>query len=160
MSSLIIRQAQEEDAQIIAQLINELAKYEKLEGEATPSLNDLSAHLAPDANPALHCLLAEMDGKPAGFALYFFHYSTFRTNWGLYLEDIFVREEFRRKGVGSTLFKEIGVIANKRGCVRLDLQVLDWNTSAIDFYKRWGGRDISEWKTIRFEGEALKRLDT
>ena len=91
-------------------------------------------------NPIYYCLIADHDGQPAGFALYFFNYSTWMGRPGIYLEDMFVQPEFRGLGIGKALLQQVAAIAVKKGCPRLQWEVLDWNTPAIDFYQRHGRR--------------------
>jgi GNAT superfamily N-acetyltransferase len=151
-----LRQATPDDAEAIVELINDLADYEDLSHEVAADPRLLAAHLRPDANPGCEAILAE-DGKgrPAGFALFYSDYSTFLTDWGIYLEDLFVREEYRGIGIGHALLSWLAAEAVRRGAVRLNWQVLDWNDLAIDFYTRMGARSLGEWQPMRLEGEAL-----
>ena len=109
-------------------------------------------------NPFYACLIAELDGQPAGFALYFFNYSTWLGRPGLYLEDIFVPVELRGKGVGKALLQRVAAVAVEKHCPRLQWEVLDWNTPAIDFYRAMGAEFLDEWRNVRISGEALQRL--
>jgi GNAT superfamily N-acetyltransferase len=104
------------------------------------------------------CLMAEQDGKPAGFALYFFNYSTWVGKPGIYLEDLFVPPELRGLGIGKALLRRVAAAAVENGCERLQWAVLDWNTPAIDFYAATGGEFLDEWRNVRVSGEALARL--
>ena len=159
MTNVSIRLAQPEDAELVATLIRELALYEKLEHEARPSAEQLKKQLAADADALrVYCLIAEVAGKVAGYAIYLPRYSTFETNWGIHLEDIFVREAYRSQGVGKMLFQELASIAQTHGCKRLELNVLNWNEDAIGFYSRLGGVPTKDWHTIRFEEDAIKTL--
>lgn len=153
-----IRFAGPEDAETLCQLIRDLAEYEHLLHEAHPDAGALSRHLAPDATPRCHALLAEEDGKPVGMALYFFNYSTFLTRWGLFLEDLFVAPEYRGKGAGFALLKRLAQIAVQEGCERLDWNVLDWNAMAISFYEKLGAKPQDDWTTMRLSGNALHTL--
>lgn len=157
-----IRPATPDDAPVLHDLILALADYEKLRDEAEAgSEADLRAHLQPGANPALGALIAEADdGTAVGFALFFPVYSTFNTNWGLHLEDLFVRPEHRGRGIGLGLMRAVAAEAVRRGCVRMEWAVLDWNTPAIGFYERLGARPLDDWTTMRLTGDALATLAT
>jgi len=109
-------------------------------------------------NPFYSCLIAEQDGQPAGFALYFFNYSTWMGRPGIYLEDIFVQPEFRGLGIGKALLKRVAAVAVEKGCPRLQWEVLDWNTPAIEFYRAMGAEFLDEWRNVRISSEALERL--
>jgi diamine N-acetyltransferase len=156
-----IRAATPDDAPLLRSLILALADYEKLrdEAEAGCSEGHLRAHLRPGADPSLGTLIAETDtGEAAGFALFFPVYSTFHTNWGLHLEDLFVRPEQRGAGFGLALMRAVAAEAVRRGCVRMEWAVLDWNAPAIGFYERLGARPMSDWTTMRLTGDALAAL--
>lgn len=158
MDTIAIRVATPDDAELLAQLIVELAQFEKLGQEAQPEVERLRQDLNPGSKNRIHALIATKDGVVAGFALYFFRYSTFLTNWGIHLEDIFVRENFRGEKIGQKLFAALGVLARSGDHRRLDLAVLDWNEGALQFYKKLGAIEITDWTSMRFEGEALKKL--
>jgi GNAT superfamily N-acetyltransferase len=158
MTDLVIRNAEKDDAELVASFIYELAEFEKRLHEAKPDAFKLRQHLESGANPFLGCLIAELDGRPAGFAVYFYAYSTFLTNWGLYLEDIYVRQEYRRQGIAKALFFKLGEIAVAKDCRRLDFNVLGWNEDAIRFYTSLGAVPLTEWTQMRFEGTALANL--
>lgn len=154
-----IRPATPDDAPTLVQLILELAAYEKLRDEANPSAEALRRQLAPNAQPRCEALIAEADdGTTAGFALFFHNYSTFLTNFGLYLEDIFVRPDFRGQGIGFALLQRVAQIADERGCQRLDWAVLDWNTPAIDFYEQLGAEPLDDWTTMRLNRTAIESV--
>lgn len=153
-----LRPAGPDDAGTIATLIGELAVYERLAHEAAPDVDRLKRYLSPDASPRIEAILAEVDGEAVGFALFFQNYSTFLTRWGIYLEDIYVRPESRGKGIGKALLKRVAQIAVERECGRLEWSVLDWNESAIQFYRSLGAKPMDEWTTMRVTGEALQRL--
>ena len=108
--------------------------------------------------PKFRVLIAEWDNKPAGFALFFYNYSTWQGRPGLYLEDLFVRPEFRGKGIGKALLVHLAQIAVRENCGRFVWQVLDWNQPAFEFYESLGAKKLTEWVTMRVEGEALERL--
>lgn len=153
-----IRPAREEDAGLIFQLIREIADYEKMSGEVTATEDRIRREIFERG--AANVLIAEEGGIPAGFALYFFHFSTFLGKQGLYLEDVFVRPAFRGKGYGYQLLKELAGIAAKRGCERMEWSCLNWNQSAVSFYRGLGAQPMDEWTTFRLSGEALRRLST
>jgi diamine N-acetyltransferase len=155
-----IRAAKPEDAAIIAGLIRELANYEQLAHEAAPDVHVLTEQLKRHACPRVEALLAiDTETHDAvGFALFFQHYSTFLTRWGLFLEDLYVRPAYRKKGVGFALFRTLSQIAHERGHERLEWSVLNWNDLAIKFYKKLGATALREWTTMRLEGDALRAL--
>lgn len=143
-----IRPATKADVPLILSLIHELAAYER-EPDAVEATE---ADLLRDGfgpNPIIHCLIAEADGRPAGFALYFFNYSTWRGRPGIHLEDLFVRPEFRGRGIGKALLAAVAKAAVERRCGRLQWDVLEWNQPAIDFYQSIGARFMSEWRIMR-----------
>jgi GNAT superfamily N-acetyltransferase len=109
-------------------------------------------------NPYYQCLIAEQNGTPAGFALYFFNYSTWMGRPGIYLEDLFVLPEFRGIGIGKSLLQQVAAIAIEKDCRRLQWEVLDWNTPAIDFYRAMGAEFLDAWRNVRVSGEALVQL--
>lgn len=159
MPAFSIRPARPDDAETIAGLIVELARYEKLEHEARATPEALRHHLF-GSRPSAEALIAEVQEKPVGLALFFTNFSTFRGAAGLYLEDIFVLPEYRGRGIGKGLFQRLAELAVERGCGRLDWAVLDWNAPAIGFYKSLGARSMDEWTVFRLEDDALKRLGT
>jgi diamine N-acetyltransferase len=156
--AISVRTATEADAPIVALFIVDLARYERLESEARPHLTHLQEHLGETANPRLCSLIAEDAGEPVGFAIYYFCYSTFETNWGIYVEDLFVRIEHRGKGAGKALLRRIGEIALAGGHRRVDLNVLNWNQASIAVYERLGALHLSEWTRMRFSGYAIRKL--
>lgn len=158
--SFTIRSAHPGDAEAVCGLIRELAAYEKLSHEAHPDPDAVRQHLAPGASPRCEALLAVDDasGEVFGFALFFPNYSTFLTRWGIYLEDLFVRPDHRGRGAGLALLRAVAERVVQRGGSRLDWSVLDWNTLAIDFYRKLGARPMNDWTTFRLDGEALKRF--
>ena len=155
-----IREARPEDAADLVHLINQLAAYERLSHASRPDEATLAAQLAPDARPRIEALVAHdtATGRCVGFALYFHNYSTFLTNFGLFLEDLFVEPDCRGQGVGLALFRELARIARDRGCQRLDWNVLDWNETAIAFYDRLGAKPLSDWVTMRLEHSHIESL--
>ena len=155
--SLTIRSATPEDAPTIASLIRALSVYEKLEHEVTMTEEKLHAALF-GPRPYAETLLAEVDGEPVGFALFFHNFSTFLAQPGIYLEDLYVHELSRGHGVGKALLERLAEIAVERNCGRLEWAVLDWNVDAIGFYERLGARPNSDWTVYRLTGEPLRRL--
>lgn len=151
---LEIRPAQPDDCPLILGLIRELAEYEKLAHEVEATEERLRRTLFADP-PAAHCIIAFLDGQPAGFAIYFFNYSTFLARPGLYLEDLFVKPSHRGDGIGKALLLRLAKVANARGCGRMEWSVLDWNEPAIGFYKKLGAVPMSEWTVFRLTGPAL-----
>ncbi len=149
-----IRTATAADVPLILEFIRGLASYEKLSHEVVATEAALRATLF-GSPPAAHVVIAEVNGQPAGFALYFFNYSTFLARSGLYLEDLFVKPEFRGAGTGKALLLHLAKIANARGCGRMEWTVLDWNEPAIKFYDSLGARRMNEWKICRLTGPAL-----
>lgn len=155
--ALAIRAATQADIPLILELIRDLALYEREPDAAKATADDLRRD-GFGATPAFHVLIAESDGAPIGFALYFFTYSTWRGRRCLYLEDLFVRPEHRGKGGGIALMAALAREAVKQDCARFIWQVLDWNEPSIGFYERLGARIERQWLHVRLEGEALARL--
>jgi GNAT superfamily N-acetyltransferase len=154
---LTIRPATPDDIPEILAFIRELADYEREPASAIATHADLLRDgFGP--TPRFHCLIATWEGHPAGFALYFYNYSTWRGHAGIYLEDLFVRPPVRGKGIGMALLGEVAAIAVAEGCPRLEWAVLDWNTPAIDFYNSLGATPMSEWTIMRLSGDALATL--
>ncbi|MGO8758210.1 MAG: N-acetyltransferase family protein [Terracidiphilus sp.] len=154
-----IRKATAADAALILELIRALAAFERAPDAVTATEEGLIRDgFGP--TPYYFCLIAEHGGRPAGFALNYFNYSTWVGRPGIYVEDIFVYPEFRRKGIGKALLKEVAAIAMEHGCQRMQWEVLDWNTPAIDFYRSIGGEFLDEWRNVRLNGEAIRRLAT
>jgi GNAT superfamily N-acetyltransferase len=138
--------------------IRDLATYEKLLDEVKASVETLKATLFPaDGKAAAECIIAEVENTPAGFALYFPNYSTFLAKPGLYLEDLFVKPEFRGRGVGKSLLLHLAKLANQRGYGRMEWSVLDWNQPAIEFYESIGARRMREWQICRLTGPSLEQ---
>src|ERR1035438_5725774 len=152
-----IRRATAADVPQILAFVRALAAFEREPDAAVATEADLLRDgFGP--KPFYFCLIADYDGQPAGFALYFFNYSTWAGRPGIYLEDIFVQPEFRSLGIGKALLREVAAIAVKNNCTRLQWEVLDWNTPAIDFYRAMGAEFLDEWRNVRLSGEALERL--
>jgi len=152
-----IRAARPDDAELLVNLVRELAVYEKLEKRARATPDDFRRHLF-GPNPAAEAAVALVAGEPVGFALWFATFSTFRGKPGLYLEDIFVRPLYRARGIGKALLAAVARRAVERGCGRLEWSVLDWNAPAIGFYRSLGARPMDEWTVYRIDDEPLRRL--
>jgi len=152
-----IRTATVADVPQILAFIRALATYERAPDAVTATEEGLRRDgFGP--NPFYYCHIAERDGQPVGFALYFFNYSTWKGQAGVYLEDLFVQPEYRGLGLGKALLKEVAAFALERGCQRMQWEVLDWNTPAIDFYSAMGAEFLDEWRNVRISGEPLRRL--
>ena len=154
---LQLRDAAPADAAQIVTFIRDLAEYEKL-AHACFATEALVEKWLFGPTPRAYCLMAEWEGKPAGFALYFYNFSTFLSKPGIYIEDLFVNPEFRRKGIAKRLFAHLAKKAVEEGCGRLEWWVLDWNEDAINFYRSIGAIAMDEWTVQRVEGEALTKL--
>ena len=152
-----IRAATPGDVPLILAFIQELAAYEKLGDKVVATEEGLHRSLF-GGRPAAEVLIAEVDGAPAGFALFFHNYSTFLGQSGIYLEDLFVRPAHRHRGIGRALLARLASTALERGCGRLEWAVLDWNEEAIGFYRRLGAVAMEGWTTYRLAGEALVDL--
>lgn len=151
-----IREAERKDCPIILQFIKELAEYEK-EPDAVEATIEILEESIFEKQQAKVVLLEE-DGQSVGFALYFFNFSTWRGKAGLYLEDLFVRPQYRGKGYGKMLLSYLANQAVKQGCPRFEWIVLDWNKPSIDFYKAMGAKPLDEWTVFRLENEKLQTL--
>jgi GNAT superfamily N-acetyltransferase len=154
---LQIRAAQAEDVGTILKLIRGLAEYEHEPQAVEATEQDLLRDGFGD-HPRFHCALAEWDGEPVGFALYFYNYSTWKGRHGIFLDDLFVYPEHRGKGIGKALLLHVARIAAAQNCGRYEWLVLDWNTPAIEFYESLGGKRMKQWLPVRVEGEALQEL--
>jgi len=152
-----IRPATLADVPVMLRFVRELAAYER-EPDAVAATEPMMAEALFGASPAAEALIAERDGAPVGFALYFFTYSTWTGKRGLWLEDLYVTPEARGSGAGAALLRALAGVALDRGCARFEWTVLDWNTPAIDFYRAKGAVALDQWTTQRVEGEALVRL--
>jgi GNAT superfamily N-acetyltransferase len=155
--SVRIRPGELADVPLIAELIRGLARYEKLEHEVVMTEEKLTTALFGERRYA-ETLIAEVDGEPAGFALFFHNFSTFLAQPGIYLEDLFVVPEQRSHGVGKALLERLAQTAVERGCGRLEWAVLDWNKDAIRFYEGLGAQPNSDWTVYRLTGESLRAL--
>ena len=156
-SGFTIRAATEGDVPRLMGLIWDLAVYEKLTHEVVATEASLRASLFGDA-PAAEALLAFAGAEPAGFAVYFHTYSTFLARRGMYLHDLYVSPEYRRRGLGTQLLRRVAAIAVERGCGRFEWVALDWNTDAHRFYEDLGAEMLPEWRTFRVIGNSLRGL--
>jgi GNAT superfamily N-acetyltransferase len=154
-----IRPATEDDVPIILSLIRELAEYERLSHEVVATEGLLRESLFGERRGA-EVLIACCKGAPVGFALFFHSFSTFLGRPGIYLEDLYVKPEFRGRGIGRALLTHLARLAKERGCGRLEWAVLDWNEPAIKLYKSIGAVPMDEWTVYRVTGEALETLAT
>jgi len=154
-----IVRATELDASLILQMIQDLAEYERMSDQVVATEDGLREVLF-GPRPQAEVLIAYAGDRPAGFALFFHNFSTFVGRRGLYLEDLFVRPEFRGLGIGRRLLTELARIAVERNCGRFEWSVLDWNEPAIGFYRRLGAEMMKEWRIFRLTGDALKQLAT
>jgi len=155
---LTIRPATSNDVQTIVDLITALAVYENAEAHEVKTTPELIRRFGFTEPKRFECLIAEWEGVAAGFALYFYNFSTWEARPGIYLEDLFVLPEHRKRGIGLALFKALASVALHNDCARIVWQVLDWNELAIRFYQSLGVRRMSEWDTYRLEGESIRRL--
>ena len=152
-----IRCATGSDVPLLLELIRALAEFEKLSHQVVATEATLRASMF-GARPYAEALIAEVDGAPVGFALFFHSFSTFLGEPGLYLEDLFVRPEARSQGIGRELMSALARVALERGCRRFEWSVLDWNERALAFYRQLGAEPMSEWTVQRLSGPALERL--
>jgi GNAT superfamily N-acetyltransferase len=160
MSDLCLRSANPEDVPVLFHLIQSLAEYEQLSHVVSGSIEALNAHLF-GARPYAEAILAEWQSQVVGFALFFYNYSTFLTKPGIYLEDLFVLPEHRRRGVGTALLSYLAQRAIAEGCGRLEWSVLDWNEPAIAFYQqRVGASVLPDWRICRVVEDNLYQLAT
>jgi GNAT superfamily N-acetyltransferase len=152
---LTIRPAHAADVPLLNTLIHEFAAFEHLPVTVTEAnlLRD-----GFDKQPRFRVLMAEWDGEPAGYAFFFDYYSTFEGRAGLFLEDIYVREQYRSKKIGKAMLARVAAIARAEDCFGIRWQVLAWNTPAIEFYRKLGAEFLDEWKTVNLQGDALERL--
>lgn len=157
LSALTIRAATSSDASLILDFIRALAIYEKLEHEVKANEADIVRDLF-GTEPKVFCEIAEWEGKPVGFALWFYTYSTFQGRHGIWLEDLFVDPALRGKGIGKALLVHLARRCVDEGLGRFEWWVLDWNEPSIEFYKSQGGVMQDEWTKVRVDGEALVAL--
>ena len=152
---LSIRPATADDAVLLTAMIRELAEFERLEGEMNNTPEDLLRDgFGP--HPKFRAVIAQWDGHPVGYAIFFEFYSSFQGRAGLFLDDLFVRPAFRKHGIGSALIKHVAGIAWKEKYFCMRWEVLDWNQQAIDFYNNLGAAFLDEWKPVILIGDALE----
>jgi len=154
---LSIRSVNEADVSLLAEFIRGIAEYEKLADEVVADEAVLRESFF-GSRPSAEALIAEWDGKPVAFAVFFENFSTFKGRSGLYLEDLYVIPEYRKKGIGKALLTYLARIAFERGCPRFEWVVLDWNQNAIDFYESFGAKKMEEWLIFRISGDNLEKL--
>jgi len=156
MSNIEFRPAERADAGLILGFIKELAAYERMENDVVATEELLSEWLFD--KQAAEVMFAIVEGKEVGFALYFTNFSTFLGRAGLYLEDIYITPEYRRRGIGTAMFKRLAQIAVKQGYGRFEWACLDWNTPSIEFYEKLGAEPMSEWTTHRLSRDTLLKI--
>lgn len=154
---LLIRDATSADAPLLVTMIRELAEFERELDQVSITPQDLLRD-GFRSDPRFHALIAEYDGLAAGYAVYFFNYSTWVGRCGLFVEDLFVRSQFRGKGIGKALLKHMARIARAQSCYGMRWEVLNWNTSAIDFYRSLGAELQQEWLPVLLSGERFEQL--
>ncbi len=154
---LSLKPVRPDEVSLLLALIGELAEFEKLSHEVVATEAVLRESLFGERRVA-EAVLARVEGVPAGFALYFHSFSTFLGRAGLYLEDLYVRSDYRGQGVGTALLAHVAAVAVERGCGRLEWSVLDWNRRAIDFYTGMGARPVTGWTVYRLTGDSLLAL--
>jgi GNAT superfamily N-acetyltransferase len=155
--TLSIRRAEPADTELVFALVCELAGYENLQHEIAAKPEDIAEALFA-REPRLYCDLAEWNGEPAGFSVWFLNFSTFRGRHGIYLEDVFVRPPFRKRGIGAALLKRLAKRCVENDYGRFEWTVLDWNAPSIAFYESIGAKVMHEWKLCRLTGPALARF--
>lgn len=153
---MTIRSAVREDVDLILSFIKELASYEKLEHKVVASLEDMEYWLFDQKKGEV--VLCCVDGRPIGFALYFYTFSTWEGCAGLYIEDIFIQSPYRGKGYGKALIRHVCSLATEQGCKRVEWVCLDWNEPSIEFYKSLGAYAMDGWSTYRLSGDALEAM--
>lgn len=157
LSNLTLRFAEPTDCDVLFNLIQQLAEYEKLSHAVSGNVQTLKEHLF-GSRKYVEAILAEYQGQAVGFALFFHNYSTFLTKPGIYLEDLFVIPEFRRQGIGKSLLTKLAQIAVERNCGRLEWSVLDWNEPAKTFYRSMGATILDDWQICRVTEATLSQL--
>lgn len=157
MNDYVIRKANIQDSETILLFIKELASYEKLEDSVTGTVEQIQNTLF-GANPRAEVIILESDGKAAGFAIFFHNYSTFLCRYGIYIEDIYIREQYRGKGYGKALLKHVCQLAIDRDCGRVEWWCLDWNKPSIDFYLSLGAEPMSEWTVYRLNKSEIEHM--
>jgi len=151
-----LRFAEEKDSAVIMEFIRGLAEYEHLLDTVEIKEEDLKIYIFE--KKLIEVVIGEFDGTPAGFALFFHNFSTFLGKPGIFIEDLFVKPEFKGRGLGKVLFSFLAKIAVERNCGRLEWSCLNWNKPSIEFYKKQGARPLDEWTTYRITGDGIKKL--
>lgn len=151
-----IRTTDRKDADLVLSYIKKIAAYEKLSDSVVADVKDIESSIYEKKQAEV--VIAEVEGKPIGFMLYFFSYSTFWGRANLYLEDLFIDEAYRHKGYGKLMFKALGKIAIENNCKRIDWMCLDWNKKSIEFYESLGAKALNEWITFRLEDQEILDL--
>lgn len=154
---LVIREAAAADAALIVEMIRELAEFEHELEQVDITPEDVERD-GFGAKPCFQAFVAEWDGQPAGYALYFFTYSTWAGRQSLFVEDLFVRAQFRGKGIGTALLQRMAAIAQERNCYGMRWEVLPWNTPAVEFYQSFGAILQKEWMPVRLMGKAFEEF--
>lgn len=154
--ALIIRDAESADIEVIDAFIKELAAYEELSHEVNYTISELTSELLN--NKSAYCILAFYENIPVGFAVYFYHFSTFLAKRTLYLEDLYVKPAYRNRGIGKKLLQHLTFIAHRNKCGRMEWSVLNWNTPAIKFYKSIGAIAQDEWTVYRLDNGAIEKF--
>ena len=154
---LKIRRAEEGDVPVLLEFIKKLALYERLSHVVTATEEILRRNLFGEKSVA-EAILAEHQGAVAGFAVYFYNFSTFEGKPGIFIEDLYVDESHRREGLGLAMFMHVARLAREQGCGRLEWSVLDWNKPAISFYENLGAEPLSDWTTYRLTGRDLRKI--
>jgi len=157
LKNFTIRPATNADVPLIIDFVRQLAEYEKLSHEMIATEETMREALF-GPRPCAEVLLAFLNERPVAFAVYFQNFSTFLARPGIYLEDLFVKPEHRKKGIGKLILAQLARIAVQRGCGRFEWSVLDWNKPAIEFYKSLGARPMDAWTVYRLTGDALETL--
>ena len=154
---LNVRPIVETDLNTVFEFIQNIAEFENMKNELSVDRDVLRESLFGGFAHA-DGLLAEIDGQPVGFAIFFEKFSTFKGRTGLYLEDLFVKPEWRKHGIGRALLVRLAQIAVERGCPRFEWVALDWNQNAIDFYEKLGAKQLNDWRIFRMEGDSIAQL--
>jgi GNAT superfamily N-acetyltransferase len=154
--NIVLRPAEENDTGILLDFIKKLASYEKKKDEVIATESDLEYVLF--RMKIAEAIIAELDGEAAGFAIFFYNFSTFIGKPGIYIEDLYVNPEVRGKGIGKALFSYIARLAIKRKCCRIEWSVLHWNKPSINFYKKLGAEPKDEWVVYKLSGKSLKKI--
>ena len=156
-NKITYRQAEKGDSALILQFVKELAEYEKEPDAVVATVDDIKRTMF-DETPRAFGTIAELDGEPVGFCLCFYTYSTWQGKAGLYIEDLYVQEQHRGKGIGKGFFKHLAQKAVEEDYGRIQWSVLDWNQPSIDFYEGLGAKPLSEWISYRLEGDIIQQI--